>query len=80
MAEIFQELDLNQPLVDSEGKATAYFESFIYRAFPLIGLGVPNSNVVGDPTQFYIQTDGAPQQKLWQKVTGNNTSTGWELV
>ncbi len=76
----FQDLDFNQPLVDKDGKATPYFESFLYRAFPLMGTGIPENLVNGVPTQFYLQTDGAPQNKLWVKVTGNDTSTGWELV
>lgn len=76
---IFIPLDFSQSLFDENGKATAYFEDWITRAFPLYGEGDPNGVVYATRYRFYVQTDAAPASGvLWVKMTDETDNTGWE--
>ncbi len=49
----------------------------------IVGLGSPEGVIEAGVTKFFLQTDGAPQQKLWVKVLtdiAGDRSMGWELV
>ncbi len=74
------------PIVDDNGRMLDLFYQWhlsVTNLQTVVGLGSPEGVITAQVAKFYLQTDGAAQQKLWVKVLtdiGGDRSMGWEKV
>ncbi len=74
------------PIVDENGKLKEISYQWMLGVTNLqtiVGTGSPEGVIEAMVSKFFLQTDGAPQQKLWVKVLSDiagDRSAGWERV
>ena len=79
MAEPYQTFDRQQRVTDDTGRATPYFEDYLYEITVLLGTGTPENTVSADPGRLYVDQNGSSGSTLYVKQSGTG-NTGWIQV